>query len=1264
MAAIQSGVCANGSGSRQRTPATAEGPKSWESAAPLAARKAPPAMASEPESQLGTINERVSGFFRSAGLPVAQETTLAVARAYQDETNLKNFAQRIAKDVVSAVFNCPAVSIFLTNQAEDRLDRYVTTDAQGKQVHHTIWYEKGEGCTGWVWEQVRSLRIPGDARDKTRHAELLAGYVPTPTPVMKSFETLPAGVCPQLLIVPIMAGEKFVGALRLCGRKDGLLFSPDDEKLALDIAGELGPLVVKRRNLDRHEQHNHALIRLSEELQHELNEETAISFLLAAITCGKGLGFNRAAVWLGDSIGKNLKPAQIRGAKTSDEAHLVWEEIQDLSFELVLEKAREFATGSDAHVPSALEAQFATTTIPLTRSDHDLLGACYYEWEHARTLGVADLLDTFEGNTIVSNLLEPGTFALAPLIGCEFQSADKQSKTRPSCLGVLYVDNAFDRKPIDHSMLAFLQKFARLAGLALMRIREEKWRQERFDTHQQLTAAIVQGIGAQHRVDRVLEALHFRFGFARWLLYYHDQQTRQVSILGHLGFDAVPEPWSFDTVRTTDVVTPKVVREKEHYFTSKAESDNNISDYWKKVLALRGPLLAYPLRAGDNVYGVLVVTDSLLTQAHVERLSQFENDLATAVSTVVLERGLQRQNRLLELIQKTQTAFVHAFADEIWFLHELAYHVRNITRSSLCTIYRTSPRGTEARPSYVRVVALGYPHPDGESERAPKIGKGAGLTNHVLAGEILRVNNVREDSRWLGQDQVEIEKKLGNHRSFLGVPLRNRLTGTHAATVGAITLTRSRISESDGFAFQDADVALVEAVATAVSSYLTLKDVFRELDRRLSALNGLHAFGQRLTPLTFRGGGKSSPIFEAIAEDALRTFDADLVTVYPYAEGSVVKTLPLAYAGTLRNVEPSLEALRESDAPEQIAALRRAVYEEDIRTLSPNRSDEFLRVVKPLMTMGEGIVAFAATPLVEPTQVNLSGPSDVVGIMLILYRTPRPFGSNERLTIETFASYAALAIHSAKGIARIVQSRENEFEEFYGAVAHRLNNVLVTIPGAIASALGRGEFPSPEVRVVLSDAFDCARRAQGIVQDLQQMSRSRSHQPKERTTSRYLMSELERVVRAEIGSDGKVLTNDCAPEVSLDVNLDRLCDDFRNFANDSVRHRRPGVELNIVLECHLTAAEDVVGLKLRPGSYLRVTYCDNGSGIAADKKELVFQRFYTTAKGMGLGLTLARQNAQDHGGNLWECGNPSEGVQFEVYLPTADAPTTGKGKIE
>jgi two-component system, NtrC family, nitrogen regulation sensor histidine kinase NtrY len=78
----------------------------------------------------------------------------------------------------------------------------------------------------------------------------------------------------------------------------------------------------------------------------------------------------------------------------------------------------------------------------------------------------------------------------------------------------------------------------------------------------------------------------------------------------------------------------------------------------------------------------------------------------------------------------------------------------------------------------------------------------------------------------------------------------------------------------------------------------------------------------------------------------------------------------------------------------------------------------------------------------------------------------------------------------------------------------------------------------------------------------------------------------------------------------------------------------------------------------------RVTICvaDNGEGVPPDRMETIFIPFFTSrAGGSGIGLSLARQIALAHGGQLTVAANAPRGAVFEISLP--DRPESDRADL-
>lgn len=66
----------------------------------------------------------------------------------------------------------------------------------------------------------------------------------------------------------------------------------------------------------------------------------------------------------------------------------------------------------------------------------------------------------------------------------------------------------------------------------------------------------------------------------------------------------------------------------------------------------------------------------------------------------------------------------------------------------------------------------------------------------------------------------------------------------------------------------------------------------------------------------------------------------------------------------------------------------------------------------------------------------------------------------------------------------------------------------------------------------------------------------------------------------------------------------------------------------------------------------RLTFADQGEGIAAEDTEKIFQPYFTTKEaGIGLGLAITERIVREHGGEILVESAPGEGTMFTVVLP-------------
>ena len=108
------------------------------------------------------------------------------------------------------------------------------------------------------------------------------------------------------------------------------------------------------------------------------------------------------------------------------------------------------------------------------------------------------------------------------------------------------------------------------------------------------------------------------------------------------------------------------------------------------------------------------------------------------------------------------------------------------------------------------------------------------------------------------------------------------------------------------------------------------------------------------------------------------------------------------------------------------------------------------------------------------------------------------------------------------------------------------------------------------------------------------------------------------------------------------LDADRLMQALLNLLVNAVQATDSGGNIQVVLE---NIAQD-------GGShFLAVSVTDTGCGMSAQTVAKLFTPYFTTkASGTGLGLTLAQQIVEQHGGEMKVFSRPGEGATFTILL--------------
>ena len=120
---------------------------------------------------------------------------------------------------------------------------------------------------------------------------------------------------------------------------------------------------------------------------------------------------------------------------------------------------------------------------------------------------------------------------------------------------------------------------------------------------------------------------------------------------------------------------------------------------------------------------------------------------------------------------------------------------------------------------------------------------------------------------------------------------------------------------------------------------------------------------------------------------------------------------------------------------------------------------------------------------------------------------------------------------------------------------------------------------------------------------------------------------------------------------TLNIDPDRLAQVVGNLCSNAVKYTPEGGRVQV------TAASAALSTGVAGATEVCITISDSGPGIIAEEQEAVFEPFFRSQQqrrfpqGLGLGLTIARDLVEAHGGRLTVNSSAENGTHFTIHLP-------------
>lgn len=302
-----------------------------------------------------------------------------------------------------------------------------------------------------------------------------------------------------------------------------------------------------------------------------------------------------------------------------------------------------------------------------------------------------------------------------------------------------------------------------------------------------------------------------------------------------------------------------------------------------------------------------------------------------------------------------------------------------------------------------------------------------------------------------------------------------------------------------------------------------------------------------------------------------------------------------------------------------------------------------------------GVRAAQSTPL-------LSRDGKLVGMISTHWTRPHQPSQRDLRLLEIIARQAADLIErnaSAQALqaqAERLLEADHRKDVFLATLAHELRNPLAPIrTGLSILKLGRPDdvprvLPMMERQLshmvrLIDELLDVSRVSRGLVTLKREHVRLKAIVDSAVETSRPLLEAARHRLAVTLPDE----------TVWLDADATRVAQVLSNLLNNAAKYTPDGGQIALSAHC--------------AGGQVHIRVTDDGIGIPDEMKQKVFDLFTRTDgavqrahSGLGVGLSLAKQLAELHGGSISVASEGlNRGSTFTVILPASDAEPAASG---
>ena len=283
--------------------------------------------------------------------------------------------------------------------------------------------------------------------------------------------------------------------------------------------------------------------------------------------------------------------------------------------------------------------------------------------------------------------------------------------------------------------------------------------------------------------------------------------------------------------------------------------------------------------------------------------------------------------------------------------------------------------------------------------------------------------------------------------------------------------------------------------------------------------------------------------------------------------------------------------------------------------------------------------------------------STVYGVVGIMIRK-QPLDAFENSVLLSILGECALALENDKNVrekeeAAILAKNEQLRANLLRTISHDLRTPLTSISGNANNLLYNESCLDAQMRrQIYGDIYDDSMWLIDLVENLLSVTRIEEGRMQIRQSAELvdevIREALKHTGQSRTGRTIKVEEEDELILAKMDARL--IVQVLINLIGNAVKYTPQGTDITVRVKKEKTENSQVI-----------ISVCDLGDGIPDDRKERVFDMFYTgsdqvadSRRSLGLGLGLCRSIINAHGGKIWISDNIPHGAVVTFTLPSEE----------